>query len=255
MKKILMLASLALLFSLVTAQASPLCTSGSTFTAIKAVGICQFGDFNVRFNDISPSGNAGNVGSATTVTNTQLEDRTIVTMSSPGPTSLTVTFSVLPVGYELNGLNQLGVKQGVGFGGALYTFNYGVEPILTNYGIYSLVYDITGIYAASGGVDGAKQLKDTDGHVIAQQSVEAVQFTSGPVSTTSGTYTFAASLGLTFVQDTLTVLQSAAGGAYIQQGTLTNTLSFQVPEPMSMALAGFGLVGLGVLRRRRIHKA
>jgi hypothetical protein len=256
MKKLLILASLALLFTLVSAQASPLCTSAADnkLSTLRALGSCQIGDFDVRFNTVGISGQPGNNSSTTVMgSGATVEAGTLVTWSTSGPTDLAVTFSVLPtspLNLTLNGTHDLGVAQG--FNQAAYTFNYTVTPINPGYAIYALQYDATGVKAPAGLVTGYKQIKDENGDVVFQLSFADVILTAGPTSTTSGTGTFAATLGRTFVQDTLTLTQLANGGALLTTGTLTNTLSFQpVPEPMSMVLAGAGLIGLGVLRRRR----
>jgi hypothetical protein len=247
MKRILMMAAVALGFSLGSVQAAPLCTSvANTFTALKGLGDCQVGGaldgFVLKFNDITPSGNPD-------TTQATAQNGTLVSWFTSGPTNLLVTFTVGP---------SLGVNNG-GLVNADYTFNYTVTPILAAYAIYDAKYDVDNIYAPNGQISGYKQLKDINGGVLTQASLAGILNTAGPVSSTSGTYTFGASLGKTFVQDTLQVIQFGNDGAYLGNGVdgvLTNTLSFQaVPEPMSFVLAGAGLVGLGILRKRRSKTA
>lgn len=255
MKKVLFLATLGLVFTLASAQASPLCTSAADnkLSTLRALGSCTIGDFEVRFNTVGVSGNPGNNASTSLATSTTIEQNTLVNWSTSGATNLSVTFNILPsspMDLKLNGTHQLGVAQGSYQ--AAYTFNYTVTPLNTEYAIYQLIYDATNVKAPNGIVTGYKQIKDGDGDVVYQLSFTDVVNNAGPTNTSSGQGTFAATLGKTFIQDTLTLTQLGNGGAMLDQGSLTNTLSFThaVPEPMSMMLAGLGLAGVGLLRRR-----
>lgn len=246
MKKILMLAALAGVFSITavpTANAAPLCTSGSTLTALSG-GVCQFGNFYLEFLNVSISASGASVINNPGANVSAINAATLVTLSSSGAENLVVSFLANSASKSFDSS---------GNGSATFNFSYYVTPI-PMYGIVNVDYTIQNAYASGPAyefaISGFKQLVSTPyqaqaGQITAQDTFENL----------TGALSFPATAGRVLIQDSLTLNTSSSTSSKVgdatHQGALINSLTFApVPEPVTVILSGAGLMALGLLRRR-----
>lgn len=265
MKNTLLLAMLTLVLSFIAtpgAQAAPMCLASNTSVVLSAQmgqGSCEFNGFIFDFQGVNTSANPAltppNLPVGTTpghgatigATNTAINDATLVRLSAAGPLSLMVEYFA----------NDATKSWSAGSGQV--TFNY--------------LYDVTATFGA-GLVQDTYTVNNANTNFFLPQFImsgfKAVTGSSGQfqtslpspdadVSTWQGlgsTSTFTMLRGTIHVQDSLTLNNS--GGFYSvvgnasHPGSMVNNLEFvAVPEPLTLLLSGFGLVGLGLMRRRK----
>ena len=147
-------------------------------------------------------------------------------------------------------------------GGLIFTFNLGpVDPPFDTAGIYSFSYEVTvtdptkefvilglsaDIVNQARDVVVQKDAYDKDGNKV----VDALEYQDGPSVDSNGI------TGLQFVRidETIWIDQDNSGhvGETGAVNSVTNVLTQRaIPEPMTAALFGLGLVGLGGIARRR----
>jgi hypothetical protein len=156
-----------------------------------------------------------------------------VSVSSSGPTNLQVTYQPS---------TSFGISDGLG----MYNFEYTVNPpnsyLLTNMAISLLNPQIS---VNGDAVSGFKKVTQTGD----QTTTPALSNTANNGTTLTNNVNLPFLPGpLLTIEDNLTLVQFAGGTA--TSGNIVNNLNFMVPEPLTAFLSGFGLLGVGLFRKR-----
>jgi hypothetical protein len=229
MKKIIFALLLVAAFGIVgqtTAQAATLCTG--TLSALEISG-CSNGIFTLSFVPTSGS----NRGVADSAIN--------VLVTSSGPTNLQVTYT--PASGILS-------ESAAGF--ANYNFEYNVTD--PGYGLIGMEIDAINPFVSASGnlVNGFKKVIQTGD----EADTPSLMNPANNYTTLTGIKNGLGQLGTPLtIEDNINLLEApgttASVGDATHVGSVVNTLSLVfVPEPLTTFLCGFGLLGIGLLRRK-----
>jgi len=215
------------------AQASPLCVSGDTLAQYISAGACRVGDITFTFNASSLTGSGSGIAPTTKGTTVSVIDSAgnvgfQFTPNSPAPRVTGTESETFIVTFTA----QAATDKIIGFAAG--------DTVTTSK---------TGSFASSGGSNAI--VKKTAGATLGTVKFPA---TASGGSATPSFGPVAASTNLTIV-DTFHMTSSGAGLAdSAHLSNLTDTvreMPTAAPEPVSAVLFGFGLLGLGVVRRFR----
>jgi hypothetical protein len=244
----------------VTLMAGP-CSSTMSINQLSALAStgCDFAGFN-----FSNFGISGYIDLATTASNgynflthntpgDNAKDNYLVTFSTPTSSSFQLAFTgavSFTDGRPPWSLDTVSTSDASNFG---FTINYHINSVAGQGDVNNLHTGTTGLagvtYTGPAGADASTSLVKTvtDGNGANSQNISAKMWADSG-SKTKTMDLLPNTTGTLIVNDLFLEQITNVTGGHLTTTTLIN--AFDAPEPMTLGLMGFGLVGLGLLRRR-----